>query len=49
MLYIYNSSMKVVPRRKTEKVVPPVLSSEWIIQNHGDIAACVAGTFQFLF
>jgi len=40
--------MKVVPRRKTEKVVPPVLSSEWVIQNHGDIAACVAGNNYYI-
>ena len=36
--------MKVVPRRKPEKKEnPPVLSNDWIIQNHGDIAACIAG------
>ena len=29
--------MKVVPRRKPEKPSPPVLSNDWIIQNHGDI------------
>ena len=32
-----SSRMKVVPRRKPEKPSPPVLSNDWIIQNHGDI------------
>merc|ERR1712131_494899 len=40
------TDMKVVPRRKPEKKDnPPVLSNDWIIQNHGDIAACVAVFF----
>ena len=32
-------------RRRGEKVTPPVFTHEWVIQNHGDIAACVAVFF----
>ena len=35
----------MAPRRKGEKQTPPVFSHEWVIQNHGDIAACIAVFF----